>query len=408
MKKIILYVLLVLIFMGQARAYDITGKFHLTDKINNVYITRTDGINSRNGAIYIIKDSNNNPVYCIEPFQPNLDSSVYEGYYNDYRKFNLSKDVVDKINLYAYYGYGYNNQLDNKWYIITQALIWRTMGLTTNFTSTYHGNQVTMFESEINIIKNNVNNHYIKPSFDNSYKMSINKELIIEDKNNVLDKYEIENTGNLKIKKEDNKLILSSSDEGNYNIKLIKKDKRKTNNKVLYFNSNSQNTFLPGKFDSLEKDITIDIYSAKITINRKGNNNCENATLANSIYEIYDSSNKLYKEIKTNDEGIAIIDNMPIDTYYIKEKESSIGYKKDNNIYKVDFNYELLEKNIDIELENDSSICPIKEEKNNYVNDEYIIEIPNTLSNSISILSIISSLFIIVGLGIIVLYAKKN
>lgn len=404
MKKIILFVVLVLMSIGQVHAYDTVNNFHLTDKINNVYITRTDGVNSRNGAIYIIKDSSNNPVYCIEPFQPNLDSSRYEGYYSDYSKFNLSKDVVDKINLYAYYGYGYNNQIDSKWYIITQALIWRAIGLDTYFTSVYHGSKVDMFEKEMNTIINNVNNHYLKPDFDDNYNMSINKELVIEDNNNVLDKYEIESSKDLNIIKENNKLILKSNISGNYSFKLIKKDKIKNNNKVLYYNSNSQNTFLSGKFDDVEKNININVYSGKLIIKRIGNNECENSTIGNSIYEIYDSSNNLYMEVRSNDNGEIIVDNMPIDTYYIKEKENSNGYKKDNNIYTAQFTYETTEKDILINLESDSSICKV----DTSIKNEYIIDIPNTLSNSIGMLSILSSIFIIVGLGIIILYAKKN
>ena len=269
MKKIILVVSLFFILFGQIHAYDITGNFHLTDKIENVYITRYNSTNSRNGAIYIIKDLSNNIVYCIEPFQPNLNSNLYEGYYEDYSKFNLSKEQVDKINLISYYGYGYNNQIENKWYIITQALIWRELGLTTYFTKDYHGEKVEMFNDEMNKIITNVNNHYIKPSFDGNYNISINKELILEDSNNVLDNYEIDTNDDIKISKIDNKLIINAEEEGNYKIKLIKRDKIKNNNKVLFYNSSSQNVFLSGKFENIEKskmNILIPIHAALIKI----------------------------------------------------------------------------------------------------------------------------------------------
>lgn len=405
MKKIILAVSLFFILFGQTYAYDVTNNFHLTNKIENVYITRYNSINSRNGAIYIIKDSNNNIVYCIEPFQPNLNNNLYEGYYENYSKFNLSKEQVDRINLISYYGYGYTNQTENKWYIITQALIWRELGLNTYFTKVYHGEKVEMFNDEMNKITTNVNKHYIKPNFDENYDISINKELVLEDSNNVLDNYEIDTNDNIKISKIDNKLIISAEKEGNYKIKLVKKDKIKSNKKTLFYNSDSQNVFLAGKFEDIEKEIDLNVYEGKITLNKVSDYSCKKTTLKGAIYEIYDSSNILIKEIVSDEEGNAIIDNLPIDTYYIKEKISSKGHKKDDKIYKVELTYENNNQNIEIKNELLDNICTVNKEENSNL---YTIDIPNTLSNSINFISIISGLFIFIGLGVIIKYAKKN
>lgn len=71
--------------------------------------------------------------------------------------------------------------------------------------------------------------------------------------------------------------------------------------------------------------------------------------MANVSYEVLDQEKKVIEEIKTDMEGIAVTKKMPIGvykngkmeplTYYIKEKETVEGYKKDDKEYDIKFDY---------------------------------------------------------------------
>ena len=118
----------------------------------------------------------------------------YLGYDYNYEKLlNLSKEDWERIKLLSYYGYGYKNHTEEKWYPITQLLIWETIDKDAKFyyTKTYKGSKITKFTNETNELKKLVENHKKIPSFSNSYvKMSINSTLILDDSNKVLNEYE--------------------------------------------------------------------------------------------------------------------------------------------------------------------------------------------------------------------------
>jgi len=401
MKRIFLIITLILTFIGQIntyKAYDTTDNFHLDQKIQGVYLTRYNNNYSRNGAIYIIKDSNNNIVYCIEPFQPNLDNSTYQGYLNYNSIFNLTLDQIEKINLYAYYGYGYNDRLDSKWYIITQALIWRETGLSTHFTEVYQGDKVDMYNLEMNELIKDVEQHYVKPSINNNYEMGVNEQLIIEDTNNVLKYYDIEENIDLNIKKEENRLIIDSIKNGEFKVKLVRRDKVKTNDKILFYNDNSQNVIYPGKFSNQEFDINIKVYSGSIRIYVNG----EDENIVGAKYNLYDYNNELIDTYISDESGCIYLENLNLNKYYIKQVESIAGYEIDNTLYEITLTMEELEK--ELNLKNKKIVIVDADLEN----QEIIFDVPNTLSNSFSIVSLISYLLIIIGLGIVIFYAKKD
>ena len=76
-------------------------------------------------TMQFIKDSNGNIVYCLEPFVKFVDGKIYEEYSNLDEYNSLSKEQKRKISLIIYYGYGYGNRTSNKWYVITQYLVWK-------------------------------------------------------------------------------------------------------------------------------------------------------------------------------------------------------------------------------------------------------------------------------------------
>ena len=85
---------------------------------------------------FIISTKDKNTYYCIEPSTSLNDSkakshTIYEGKTNMVKNSKLTNSKYEKVNLLAYYGYGYKdtsiNHKAKKWYGITQVMIWRIM-----------------------------------------------------------------------------------------------------------------------------------------------------------------------------------------------------------------------------------------------------------------------------------------
>ena len=335
MKKLILFICLLLISISKVSAYDLIESFHFGNMIPNAYVTKVKNGNIRNTSTWMLLRSDNNYVYCIDPFTNEINGN-YEGYIGYNELFGLTKNQINRMNLLAHYGYGYNNHTDIKWYGITQYLIWETLGLDDiYYTDTSYGNRIIQYKDEINELNNLVNNHYITPSF-NTRTYSIKEQYTLVDNNNVLELYDIEYNGNINVEKQGNTLTVSSDKPGTYTIRFIKKSEV-TNDYILYQNSIRQNMFYPGKYDDIVSSVTLTFEEGTIEINkqdRETTTSQNNATLEGAIYGLYEGNN-LIQKVALDKNGYGIITNLPLKNYYIKEIEPSKGYMLDNTKYEV-------------------------------------------------------------------------
>lgn len=336
MKKIILVIILFLIGISKVYAYDTVENFHFGKKVPDVTVRVINGNNTRNTTIWMIYRSDNNYVYCIDPFTNETDGN-YEGYIGYNEVFNLSKEQINRMNLLSYYGYGYLNHTDIKWYGITQYLIWETLGFNDiYYTDSLYGNKIDKNIDEINELNNLVNNHFITPSFNIDSNYSIDEFITLTDNNNVLNQYDIEHSSDIFVTKEDNKLIISSNKEGTYTIKFIKKSNL-NNDYMLYQRNTRQNMIYPGKFDDVVSSIDINFISGSIEINKQDRETITSqgqATFKDALYGLYKDDN-LIKEISLDSNGYGKVTNLPLGNYYIKEITPSTGYMLDNTKYEV-------------------------------------------------------------------------
>ncbi len=343
MKKI-LFLLFLLCFIGKVNAVDVNDSFYYDDeRVSDMWITREKGDNSASGNPYILKRvSDNKYVYCLEPFAMLSKYENYEGFYSNNEKFNLDDDVIDKINLYAYYGYQYPGHEDIKWYGITQYLIWKTIEPSADiyFTDARFGNRLEgVYVSEISELELMVNNHNVLPSFVNdTHKYSYQTDITLTDNNNILDNYDIVDSNGLVIDKKGNKLSFNVNEVGEYQLHLKQKQLRECNNEwILYYHSSGQDVMLPGKISFNQVDININIIDGMITLQKKDSDNkhYDNTTLSGAKYGIYDGDN-LVDIITTGDDGIGYSKRLPIKKYTIKELSPSIGYELDVNAYNIE------------------------------------------------------------------------
>lgn len=102
--------------------------------ISNIYVKKVkpNGYGKYQQMQFIRRSEDNKFVYCLQPYT-DIDNNLpyYEVIREDYEKvLNMTEEQWDRISLLAYYGYQYNEKgydhSSNKWYAITQVMIWRT------------------------------------------------------------------------------------------------------------------------------------------------------------------------------------------------------------------------------------------------------------------------------------------
>lgn len=334
MKKFIFTLFLLTVFMTCTK---VEAKYYLAEKVPNMHIESVLGNEVHNGIPFLIKDYDwDGNYYCLNPFRQ-LNTEQYYTHYNyNASVFNINDEQLQKINLIMYYGYGYYNHTDIKWYGITQFLIWKTTGLTDiYFTDTKNGNRIDAYQDEINELETLVNNYETLPSFsNNSYDFTINTEYYLEDLNNVLKYYEILET-DIDAEIINNELKINTENTGNYQIKFIRKSPIDVNN-ALYYLEGYQPLIKQGRIKDVEFIIDIEVLDGTITLNKIDSENIDrkDATLEGAVYGIYQEDELLYN-LETDEDGYAYIDGLPLGKYYVKEISPSIGYELDTNIYEV-------------------------------------------------------------------------
>ena len=336
-----------------------------SEMISNIYIKklRADGSGKYQQARFIRRSEDNAFVYCLQPFVDINNNYVYQVARSDYEIYlNMSKEQFKKISLYAYYGYGYGNHTEHKWYAITQVLIWRTADPSSQFffTDTLNGNRNdSLFASEIAELENLVNTHYVNPEFDNlgNIKLPITNTISINDKNNKLSEYRITNQSNVSASISGNTLNITGTGIGNAYIKLTKTDTRFSVPPIVYFSDYSQNVFRLGAYDPLDVELNFEVIGGKIAIQKVDSQNLTNvaqgnATLQGAVYGIFKEDGTKLAEITTNDSGYAKSDYLPsIGKLYIQEIKQSNGYKLDGTKYYVELTNGNLEPTVQVKEE---------------------------------------------------------
>lgn len=310
--------------------------------INNIYFSKfKNGIVRSEQARIIRRNSDGQFVYCIEPGTTLLENHLMPSYNSNQASISgMSEEKWNRIQKLAYYGYGYNGRTDDKWYAITQYLIWRTntLGWDTYFTDSFRGNIIYPFQTEIAQLTKDVDEHFIKPSFDNkTFDINVGETLTLTDSNNVLSKYEIKSTNGASIGKSGNVINISHIEKGNIKIILEKKLQRFKSKPIVYVDDSSQNVMLAGNLDSVQAVININIHGGKVEIEKTDKDTGvnkpqgESATLKGAIYGIYTENDIKVGTITTDENGQAISSELPkIGRYYLIEEKASQGYLIDD------------------------------------------------------------------------------
>lgn len=381
MKKIILCIMLMLVCLPVYAKEE--SFFYDNERVEEMWITKVNSEEVRSAHPYVIKRrSDNTYVYCLEPFVL-LQNDVKYILDNDYSKYGLTKEQIDKINLYIYYGYGYGNHNTDRWYGVTQYLIWKEADQKADiyFTDEKNGEKKNLYSSEIKEIENLIEEHNKEPNFIKDYIMSTNSDLIIDSNVNLND-YNIKTNANYELK--DNKIYFSNLNIGTYTIELERKNNRFITDFMLYYNKDSQNIIIPGNSPEFSKKYSfkINVLEGKLTINKKSSYN--DSKLEGAIYGIY-KGDELITKITTDEEGMGSV-NLSFGEYIVKELEAPAGYKIDSQLYTITISNNSLNVNLDL------------------VNEQEIVDVPDTLIKG----KLNDSIFLVI-IGIFgLIYGKKK
>lgn len=330
--------------------------------ISNIYINkiRANGSNSYQQAQFIRRSEDNQFVYCLQPFVSVNSNSLYQVIRSDYEVvLNMSREQLSRINLYAYYGYGYGNHTDNKWYAITQVLIWRTADPSSQFffTNTLNGSRNdSLFASEIAELENLVNTHYLKPEFNNAsnIKLPITSTISLNDINGKLSEYKIAYQNNVSASISGNTLNITATGIGNASITLSKIDTKFSVPPIVYFSDSSQNAFRLGAYDPLELIFNLEVIGGKVAIQKVDSEILKNipqgqATLEGAVYGVYKENGTKLTEITTDKNGYVKSNYLPcIGKLYIQEIKPSKGYQLDSTKYYVELKEGNLEPTVEV------------------------------------------------------------
>lgn len=319
-----------------------------SEYVPNVYVrkVRSDGYIKYQQGQFIRRSEDNAFVYCLQPFV-NIDNNhIYNVARSDYETYlNMSEEQFERINLLAYYGYGYGNHTSTKWYSITQVLIWRTAEPTSTiyFTNSLNGTRNdSLYASEIAEIESLVANHYKMPNFNinGTITLPLGQSITLNDSNNILNGFKVRNQSNVNASINGNSLTITATGVGDAKVGLSKEDSRFSSAPIVYFVEGSQNVFRLGSYDPLYSNINLKVVGGRVEITKRDKDTGEikaqgMGSLTNAEYGIYDSSNgQLVGKIKTDSNAYAISDYLPkLGNFYLQEITPSEGYKLDNQKY---------------------------------------------------------------------------
>lgn len=354
MNKIFKYALFGMLFLlsivgiKEVHAETYTGQaIWPSEYISNIYLKKVkpDGYTKYQQARFIRRSEDNQFVYCLQPYT-DIDNNLpyYDVIREDYEKvLGLSESQWDRISLLAYYGYGYGNHTDQKWYVITQVMIWRTTNPESDiyFTDTLNGSRVNKFDGEIAELESLVSNHYKRPSLTLPSTLPLGQSVTINDANGVLNKYKVTSASNVSASINGNSLTIKATGIGDAKINLALKDTKYDLPPIVYFSNHSQNVMRVGSYDPIYTSATLKIIGGRVEINKLDSScNCKTpqgeATLAGAKYGVYDTSGKLLETLTTDSNAYAISGYLPsLGEFIIKEIEPSKGYTLDKNTYAI-------------------------------------------------------------------------
>lgn len=306
----------------------------------------SDGSGKYKKLSKITRNSDGHFVYCVQPWIDLAESDEYDiNSSNQAEILGVSSDTWKRISQIAYYGYGYGNHTDERWYGITQLMIWQTVDPTGSFyfTKTLNGVEDNTYDWMKNEIENLISNHYITPNFNvDNVTIHIGEGISLQDYNDVLNNFElVQNNNNATISISENKLNITGIQNGSIAITLKKNYDSNflDTTPFLYNHVNAQSIISRGRPDPVTINLNINVVGAKVNVEKLDSKTLlpiprGDGTFKNATYGIYTETDEKVGQVTIQDNSIGTSDYLPkLGRYYLKEEKSSLGYQLDTTKY---------------------------------------------------------------------------
>lgn len=355
MKKLLFFVVTIAITILCSIKVDASTSFYEGEYITGIYMNKQQAGSSTiyyQKARFFRQTGTNQFAYCIDPFVFFRIGSTYE---EAITPEHLTQEQIEKISQIAYFGYGYKNHTETKWYAITQFMIWQIADPTGTFyfTDGLNGPKIDIFTEEMKEINQLVENYRKNTSLNNkTYTLLEGETLSIIDTNNVISNYKIDNT-NFTIT--ENKLTTKPLQEGIYNITLTREENNYNKPILFYQSERSQALMQTGDLKNKIEKLKVEVLKTSLEITKidsdtQSTTPSGEGSLIGAEYGLYNESNELITTIKIEEDSKGKIENIPFGTYYLKELKAPTGYQLDTKVYTIYITKE--NPKIEITLEN--------------------------------------------------------
>lgn len=315
--------------------------------IKKLYSTRT---NYYQTARFFRNSTTNQFAYCLEPFTF-FSKTTYYSPTNTPR--NLTEEQKDRISKIAYFGYGYQNHIEEKWYAITQLMIWKIANPTDGeyyFTDTLNGNRINIYEEEMQEINNLVDSYQETPAIANqTYTIVEGQTLTLVDP--ALSEFQIKE-GNATIS--GNSFQTTALEEGEYTYIITNKNRIYEEPMIFYQADNTQSLLQIGNLETKESTIKVNVIKTSLEISKIDKDTQSTipsgkASLDGAIYQLYDQKMNEIQTFTIENNQI-LIRNVNFGTYYLKEIKPGVGYTLNETIYEINISEQ--ENKIELIVEN--------------------------------------------------------
>ncbi len=355
MKKFVFFLMAITSFFVLPKVAHAEEYFYEDNFISGIYMNRYSPSTQTffyQTARFFRQSSTGDFAYCIQPFVGFQEGIGYE---ETFDPNSLTQTQKNRIAAIAHYGYGYTNHNEEKWYAITQLLIWKEANPNDDFyfTDSLNGNRITLFESEMNEILGLVDRSFILPSFSNQeFHIVLGEDFVLTDTNNVLSEY----SSDVDYAKIDgNKLRISISQEGFRQVVFKRKDNI-YNQPVVFYQSNvNQDLVKLGNITFNNSVIQLCIDATEVTLDKIDKDTQEakptgEAILDGAVFELLNSNMEKIKTITFKDNH-AVLKNLPYGTYYLREIKAGKGYSINKKLYQFELSFGT--RNASLTLENE-------------------------------------------------------
>ena len=358
----------------------------------------------------IRRQSDGSYVYCIQAHIKFNDNSPVNGYESSADKLaltDLTLEEIEKIELYAYYGYGYGNHNSLDWYAATQLLIWEVTEKVAKPYPIAEGDRtltrIDKYDSKMNEIRELVAKHGKTVSFNNqTVDMKVGETITLHDNNEVLSNYfTVESNDKLDMKINDNDLVITAKNgyEGTINLNA----KKNTNVPMIYDGSN-QKCLSRGDPTFINGRINMTVYT-EFKINKLYGSDNKYAPEEKAEFEIYNNdTNELIETVSTNEDGLASI-YLQLGNYRVVQTKGAEGYEliKDY-IFSINGNH----TKETVYFYNEKIVVKTDEEKPEEPKKEIVIEVPDTIIHDNYTIEICAVIVLIIGIGVVIYENKRK